>query len=98
MLSLSEDRREPAIHRQFCNFLSTRIKNGAPHQHNDCFSLPLACGPECTLKVLGTQHVEVLKLYPQRSAASSVSFSPCALPTQLEVPKKATRESLGSTS
>ena len=44
---------------------------------------------------LGLSYVEVLKLHLNAPAASSVSLNDCALPGTVEVPRTATRESLG---
>src|SRR5215831_18301179 len=49
-------RRQPVFYHEVCNLCSLKNEDGAP-QHEDCFSAPLGCGSECSLKILGISYV-----------------------------------------
>src|SRR5439155_5461463 len=55
-------RRKPALSCEVCNLFSLRREERA-WKHEDCVSTSLACGSECSLNILGTLDVEVLKLH-----------------------------------
>ena len=91
-------RREPVLYREVYNLFSVRIEDGAL-QHEDCVSTPLGCGSECSLNILGILvrlGIEAVTRTPLRRVP--VSFNTCALPGSVEVPRTATRESLGTIS
>src|SRR5262245_27855997 len=90
--------RESALYRQFCNLCSQVAGEGARYHHKACVGASLNCHSECSLQILWTEHVQALKLYPNTPAASSTSVNSCPVPALVEVPKAATRESLGTVS
>src|SRR4029434_1961483 len=58
-------RREPVLCREVCKLCSVRIEHGAS-KHEDCLSTSLVCGSECSLNILRTYYVQVLKPHPER--------------------------------
>src|SRR5262249_1489401 len=61
IFSGKEYNREPAFYREVCNPFPMRIEDGAC-QHKDCVCTPLTCGSKCSLNIVGTWYVQVLKL------------------------------------
>src|ERR1051325_5823700 len=72
-LALREDRRHAALYREVCKMCSLRIDDGAL-QHEDSVSVPLACGSECGLNILGTWYVLVLNLHSERPCSEFRSY------------------------
>src|ERR1043166_10217057 len=66
MFSISVYCRQPALYREIGNLFSLRIEDGTIQREN-CFSSPLGRQSKCSLNILGTYYVNVLKLNPKHS-------------------------------
>ena len=91
-------RREPALYREVCNLCSLRSEDGARQheglrQHAPCLRLGMQSQYPWDLVRLG---IEASPRTPLRRVP--ISLNACALPGLVEVPKTATRESLGTIS
>jgi len=94
---------EPALYRECYNLWSVRKDDGTG-QHYKCVSAPLACRSECSLNInavsisLASCKSRYRCCNPSAFAAASTTLTTCALFGSIELPRTATRESLGTIS
>src|SRR5215831_237071 len=62
--------REPILTHILQNTCYLSIEDGAP-KYDESFSTLVACGPECSLDILGSKHIQRLKLHTQWTCRKS---------------------------